>query len=279
MIESQNQLSTRLCLSAAEAKVESQMLMRRTLGDVCRAWLITHDEEVLTEVQLKSFSDLLKRRCSGEPIAYILGMREFYGLEFLVTPAVLIPRADTETLVEAAVAKISPGERCNVLDLGTGSGILAITIAAHCPQASVTATDASPLALEVARKNADRLVSGRVELLSSNWFSALQGRRFDVIVSNPPYIAESDPHLVQGDLRFEPPSALASGADGLNDIRTIIQAAPDHLNAGAWLLLEHGFDQAEAVSQLLSGAGFTEISSLTDLGGHQRVTQGRWLRD
>lgn len=251
------------------------MLMRSALGDVSRAWLITHDQEALTEVQLKNFSDLLERRCSGEPIAYMLGMREFYGLDFLVTPAVLIPRADTETLVEAALAKIPPEESCKVLDLGTGSGILAIVIAAHCPQASVTATDASLLALEVARKNADRLVSGRVELLPSNWFSALQGRRFNVIVSNPPYIAESDPHLVQGDLRFEPSSALASGADGLDDIRTIIKTAPAQLNAGGWLLLEHGFDQAEAVGQLLSRAGFAEISSLTDLGGHQRVTQGR----
>lgn len=271
-----------LGLPADEARVDAQTLLRHALG-VSRAWLIAHADHVLDTNEVMQFERLLQRRLQGEPVAYILGNREFYGLDFSVAPGVLIPRPDTETLVEAALQLIpetSAGERkgpLRILDLGTGSGAIAIAIAVNRPEATVTALDQSEAAVAIARTNAEKLGAKNLRLLQSNWFSAVTGETFDIIVSNPPYIAAADPHLSQGDLRFEPSSALASGTDGLNDIREIVATAPTHLQRGGWLLLEHGYDQAERVAGLLKEAGFTEIGHATDLAGIQRVTLGRFL--
>ncbi|HQR50883.1 MAG TPA: peptide chain release factor N(5)-glutamine methyltransferase [Methylophilaceae bacterium] len=275
LVQARQRLADTLDLPGNEAALEAQILLRHMLGGVSRVWLISNEGQALTGDQQARFDTLLSRRLQGEPIAYILGRREFYGLEFGITPDVLIPRPDTETLVEAALQRIPEGQPCRVLDLGTGSGAIAIAIAAHRLLAMVTAVERSPAALEVARGNAARLSAGNLRLLQSNWFSALEGEVFDVIVSNPPYIAAADPHLSQGDLRFEPASALASGCDGLDDIRLIIAQASAYLVLGGWLLLEHGYDQAPRVAALLRDAGFGEIGHAADLAGIARVTLGR----
>ena len=266
----QNQLG----LELAEAKLEANVLYQH-LFNVNRAWLISHANDGLEADSQAAFEALLKRRLNGEPIAYIIGSREFYGLALKTTPATLIPRPDTETLVEAALAKILENANLNILDLGTGTGAVALAIAQHRPNCQVTAVDASAEALKVALQNAQDLKLNHVRLLASNWFAALQGQRFDVIVTNPPYIAQNDAHLKQGDLRFEPLSALASGADGLDDIRIIIQDAPDYLNPNGWLMLEHGYDQANAVVELLIERGFSQIEHAKDIAGIRRVTFGR----
>jgi len=232
-------------------------------------------EQALTTEQLARFDGLLQRRLRGEPVAYIIGRREFFGLDYGLTPDVLIPRPDTETLVEAALQRIPASQSCLVLDLGTGSGAIAIAIAVHRPLAKVTAVDHSGAALEVARGNVERLSASNVRLLRSDWFNALEGEVFDAIVSNPPYIAATDPHLSQGDLRFEPSGALVSGKDGLDDIRAIVAQVPAHLAPGGWLLLEHGYDQAERVAALLEDAGFKDVDHAADLAGIERVTLGR----
>lgn len=273
--ESRQNIIAALGLSAEEAGIEAQLLLRHALGGVTRAWLMTHAEQALTSAEDARFQTLLKRRLQGEPIAYIVGKREFYGLEFDVTPAVLIPRPDTETLVEAALQRIPPECPCRVLDLGAGSGAVAIAIAAQRPQALVTAVDRSESALAVAQGNAQRLSPGNMRLQCSDWFSALEAERFDVIVSNPPYIAAGDPHLSRGDLRFEPASALAAGADGLDDIRRIVAEATAHLADGGWLMLEHGYDQAARVAKLFHQAGLLEVGQVADLAGVLRVTVGR----
>lgn len=275
LLRARQQIAGRLGLSIDEARIEAQALLRSALGNVSRAWLAAHPEHALTFDQTAEFSALLQRRLNGEPVAYILGGREFYGLEFEVNAAVLIPRPDTEILVEAALQRIPEGQPCRVLDLGTGSGAVAIAIAKQRPRASVVAVDQSPSALAVAARNASALQAGNVTYLHSDWFSALEGEVFDVIVGNPPYIAVDDPHLREGDLRFEPQQALAAGADGLDDIRRIVAQAPAHLVNGGWLLLEHGYDQAEAVAALLKIAGFGEVGHAADLAGIPRVTQGR----
>ncbi len=217
----------------------------------------------------------MQRRVAGEPIAYIVGEREFYGLSFEVTPDVLIPRPETELLVELALQYMPADAR--VLDLGTGSGAIAIALAHAQPDAIVTALDASPAALAVARGNAQRH-SVAVELLHSDWFAALavprDMRQFDVIVSNPPYIVAGDPHLTQGDLRFEPADALTDHADGLSALRTIVSGAMSHLVAGGWLFVEHGYDQAAAVRTLLAEQGFVDGQSWKDLAGIERVSGG-----
>lgn len=248
------------------------MLLQHVLG-VSRAYLLAHPEQVLDEAQASAYRALLQRRLAGEPLAYILGEREFFGLDFRVTPATLIPRPDTELLVELALQRIP--QRGRVLDLGTGSGAIALSITHARPDAEVTAVDASPEALEVARENAQRLNLSNVRLLPSDWFSVLAGERFNLIVSNPPYIEAADAHLEQGDLRFEPRTALASGADGLDDIRRIIADAKEHLDSGGWLMFEHGYDQAERVRELLAAAGFVEVFSARDLAGIERVSGGR----
>lgn len=260
-------------IGQAEALVDARLLLQHTLR-VSHAWLIAHMDDVITDAQSETFQQLLSRRLAGEPIAYILGMREFYGLPLKTTPATLIPRPDTETLVEAALAKVSQHESLKVLDLGTGTGAIALAIAQNRPNAQVTAVDFSTEALSVAQENAQNLGLVRVRLMQSDWFASLQGEKFDVIVSNPPYIAENDEHLKQGDLRFEPITALASGEDGLNDIRRIIQEASNYLNPHGWLMLEHGYDQAEKVAALLKQHGFSQVNHAPDLSGILRVTFG-----
>ena len=266
-------IQNKLGLELPEASFEANLLCQQVLN-VNRAWLISHQSDALEANQQAGFEALLQRRLNGEPMAYILGSREFYGLQLKTTPETLIPRPDTETLVEAAFAKIPQNASLNILDLGTGTGAVALAIASQRPQTKVIAVDASLEALKVATENAQDFKLANVRLLESNWFSALGGEKFDVIVSNPPYIAQDDEHLKQGDLRFEPLSALASGADGLDDIRKIIQDAPDFLNPNGWLMLEHGYDQADAVAALLNARGFRQIDHVKDIVGTLRVTFG-----
>lgn len=252
------------------AVAEAKLLLRHVLG-CAAAEIAAHPERSVDETQASQYASLVGRRAAGEPVAYLLGRREFYGREFAVTPAVLIPRPETELLVEAALAKLSRRNTPGILDLGTGSGCVAITLALETG-VTVIAADVSPEALAVARANAERL-GAPVRFVESDWFSAIEGR-FDLVVANPPYVAEGDPHL--RDLAFEPAGALVSGKDGLDAIRRIVAEAPRHLRPGGWLLFEHGHDQAGAVCRLLAGAGFAEIEQHRDLAGILRVSGGRW---
>ena len=258
-----------------EARREAQILLGHALG-VSRAWIAAHGEEQVYSPAASVFRDLVGRRRTGEPVAYLVGKREFYGLDFRVTPDVLIPRADTETLVDAALEKLDRHASHNVLDLGTGSGCVAITIAHERPASRVTAVDTSPAALDVARGNA-AAIGARVEFVLGSWFESLEANQFDLIVSNPPYVAAGDPHLQQGDLRFEPATALIAGEDGLNDIRCIVAGAREHLLLGGWLLFEHGYDQADVSRDLLLDAGFGDVQSRADIAGVARVAGGRLL--
>lgn len=274
--QAQVEITAALELPVNEARLEAQILLQYSLN-VDRAWVLVHENDVLEGNIHAQFEALLRRRLNGEPIAYILGKREFYGLGFKVTPDTLIPRPDTETLVEAALEKIPQDKPCCVLDLGTGTGAIAIAIAKHRPLAQVTAVDASAAALAVAQENADDLKATNVQCVLSDWFNELRGQTFDVIVSNPPYVAEADPHLNQGDLRFEPERALVAGADGLDCIQQIISQAPQYLEPQGWLMLEHGYKQSDGVAALMQDAGFGSISSFLDLSGLYRVTAGRFL--
>lgn len=267
-------LEATLCLEPGTARIEVQCLLQSVL-QVNRAYLLTHPERVLDTDEYARYNALFERRLNGVPIAYLLGVREFFGLDFKVTPATLIPRPDTELLVELALQRIPQQGAFRVLDMGTGSGAIALSIAYARPEAEVVAVDASEAALSVAGENAQRLNIANVRLLHSDWFSAIEGERFDLIVSNPPYIEVNDVHLLQGDVRFEPLSALASGADGLDDIRRISNEAKTHLASGGWLMFEHGYDQAVRVRQLLQQIGFFDVESLRDLSGIERVTLGR----
>lgn len=266
-------LSNILAFDLTTSRIEIQCLLQHVLG-VQRAHLLAHPEQMLSEAQQGAFDALLQRRLRGEPIAHLLGEREFFGLNLKVTPATLIPRPDTELIVELALNRISQAQPCCVLDMGTGSGAIALAIAKNRPNAEVVAVDASQEALAVAIENARRLEIHSVSFLQSDWFAALSGRRFELIVSNPPYIASDDIHLTQGDLRFEPLSALASGADGLDGIRRIISAAPQYLTSNGSLLMEHGYDQAGSVRDLLIQRGFVEVFSEKDIAGIERVTGG-----
>ena len=253
--------------------LEIRMLLGHVL-QVSRAWLIAHDDEPLAPQAVARYQELAEQRREGRPMAYLLGRREFMGHEFEVTPAVLIPRPDTELLVEAAIAALGGHARPRVLDLGTGSGAIAVSIALACPGAQVLATDASAAALDVAAANARRL-GARVEFCCGDWYQALPADRvFDLIVSNPPYIARGDAHLGQGDLRFEPQAALTDGADGLRALAAIVAGAPARLAPGGQLWMEHGWDQAQAVRGLLAAAGFGGVASLRDLAGIERVSGG-----
>lgn len=251
--------------------VDFRILVCHALG-LTRTGLITQSERVLTADEAARLSALLQRRVDGEPIAYIVGKREFYGLDFETTPAVLIPRPETELLVELALERLPP--RGRVLDMGTGSGAIAVALAHSRPDAIVTALDVSQDALAVAGRNA--AANGvAVRFLHSDWFSAVDATTFDLIVSNPPYIASGDRHLAEGDLRFEPAGALTDHADGLAALRRIVSGAPAHLAPGAWLLMEHGYDQSAAVQDLLAAQGYTDVQSWHDLAGIARVTGGR----
>ncbi len=278
--------------AASIGRVDAQVLFAHLLG-VNRTYLAAHPMRFITESEDARYASLVAQRALGQPVAYLLGRREFYSREFAVGPEVLIPRPETETLVAAALARLPgphharrpgegphvrrPGEGrgpISVLDLGTGSGAIALTLAAERADIEVTATDASAAALDVARANALALGCA-VELLHGEWYAPVAGRRFDLVVSNPPYVAAHDPHLAAGDLRFEPRCALTDESrDGLGSIRAIVAEAPRHLLPGGWLLLEHGHDQAEAVRALLHAAGFANIVSLADLAGIPRVAGG-----
>lgn len=265
-------IATALDLPRRDARLDARVLAAKVLKTDA-AWLLAHDTDLLAPQQLDAFQVLLARRQSGLPIAYLVGSREFFGRSFRVSSDVLIPRPDTERLVELALARIPPDQAYDVLDLGTGSGCIAITVSLERPLARVTAVDRSPAALAVAQRNAECL-DARVEFLTSDWFSALEGRRFDLIVGNPPYIAAADPHLAQGDVRFEPLGALAAGCDGLDDLRHLTASACAHLRPGGTLLLEHGHDQAEAVRHLLQQNGIDAPRSWHDLSGIPRVSGG-----
>jgi release factor glutamine methyltransferase len=253
---------------------DARVLLRATLraGD---AQLAAHPERRLTAPEREAFLALVERRRAGEPVAYLAGEREFYSLAFKVAPAVLIPRPETEGLVDWALERLPPEASPLALDLGTGSGCVAIAIAKHRPRARVTATDISAGALALARENAARHGAG-IEFLQSDWFAALGERRFDLIVSNPPYVAEDDPHLAQGDLRFEPRAALAAGARGLDAIETIVEQAVRRLRPGGWLLLEHGEEQGACVRALLAAAGYRGIETRQDLAARERITGARF---
>lgn len=254
------------------ARLDSELLLCHCLQKP-RSFLYTWPNETLSETVSEQYLALLARRVAGEPVAYLLQMRMFWSLELTVSPAVLIPRPETETLVEAALDLDLP-QRARVLDLGTGSGAIALALASERSGWQLTATDNSESALRIAQQNQRQMGFANVSMLKSDWFSALAGERFDMIVSNPPYIAEHDTHLAQGDVRFEPRSALAAGADGLDAIRNIVANAGAHLAERGWLLLEHGFDQAGAVRQLLLQSGFAALETVEDLAGHERVTLG-----
>ena len=308
-------------------RAEARRLLASLTGQPL-TWFMAHGDDPADPDTTARFHTLAERRRAGEPLAYLLGQQEFYGRPFTVSPAVLIPRADTETLVETALeqllllrrqqrpidttgaeapalvlppaqthtcqgrssadaqALLSKTSSCptppplSLLELGTGSGIIAITLALETPDTEVHAVERSPEALAVAQQNAKTLGANRIHWHPGSWWQALASpRRFDLIVSNPPYIAANDHHLQQGDLRFEPPQALAAGPDGLDDLRIIIGGAPAHLNPGGWLLLEHGYDQEAPVQALLRDAGFADVFTRRDLAGQPRVSGGRWLGD
>lgn len=259
-----------------ESVLDAELLLAHVLG-IDRTRVKSHPERALDAAQHASYRAALERRAAGEPVAYILGHREFWTLRLAVNPAVLVPRPETELLIERALA-VRVAEAASVLDLGTGSGAVALALAHERPTWRVTGTDASREALAVARANAAALGLTRVELLEGDWFTPLAGRTFDVIVSNPPYVSADDPALTGGALRFEPRAALAGGADGLASIRRIVQDAPGHLVEGGWLLLEHGATHAADVTALLVARGFGHVRSHTDLAGHARVTEACWDR-
>ena len=255
-------------------RLDAELLLADAVGKP-RSYLRTWPERELEGEQLTRFQASLQRRRQGEPVAYILGHQGFWSLDLEVAPHTLIPRPDTELLVESAL-ELLPATPLSVLDLGTGTGAIALALASERPAWQVTGVDRVEEAVALAERNRQRLQLGNARFLHSHWFSALAEQRYGLILSNPPYIRADDQHLDQGDVRFEPSSALVAGDDGLDDIRVIIQAAPAHLLPGGWLLLEHGFDQAEAVRELLAAGGFVEVHSRRDLGGHERISLGRF---
>nr|WP_269670633.1 peptide chain release factor N(5)-glutamine methyltransferase [Stenotrophomonas sp. SY1] len=261
-------------LPGEEARHEAELLLLHALG-VDRAWLFSHADDAVDEQARQRFELLVTRRAEGHPLAYLTGRRGFWTLDLQVNTATLIPRPETELLVEQALARLPADDMVRVADMGTGSGAIALSIASERPLATVMATDVLGPTLAVAVKNAQAHGLENVWFRRGHWYTALGADRFDMIVSNPPYIAAGDPHLQQGDLRFEPPPALASGADGLDAIREIIGGAHEHLVPGGWLLLEHGWDQGPAIRGLLEQAGFIEAQTVQDLEQRDRVTLGR----
>ncbi|KJV07649.1 peptide chain release factor N(5)-glutamine methyltransferase [Methylocucumis oryzae] len=254
-------------------RLEAELLLAHSLVKP-RSFLRAWPNADIPDADYQAFTNLLRQRQQGQPMAYILGRREFWSHDFIVTPDVLIPRPDTELLCETSLARIAKDLPLSVLDLGTGSGIIAITIAIERPYAQVYACDISPAALAIAQHNAEHHQQ-HIQFYQSNWFANIPIRTFDIIVSNPPYIAETDPHLQQGDLRFEPINALASGIDGLNSLRTIIADSWPYLSTNGYLILEHGYDQAPAVQTLLKNHNYQSVHTYTDLAGQPRVTLGQ----
>ncbi len=264
-------------LRAARRRVDpadAELLLAHVLQR-SRTWLISHADDAMPSGPAEAFETLVQRREAGEPVAYLTGRRGFWRFDLRVTPATLIPRPETERLVELALERIPANAAIALADLGTGSGAIALALASERPRAQVVATDASSEALVVAEGNARDLKLGNVEFRHGDWLAPLDGERYALIASNPPYIAEDDEHLGQGDLRHEPPGALASGRDGLDAIRIIARDALMHIEPGGWLLLEHGWDQGDAVRAILEAAGWTEVSTQPDLEQRDRVTLGR----
>jgi release factor glutamine methyltransferase len=261
--------------------IDAQVLLAHVLGKG-RAWLAAHGDEPLSGEEADAFLALARRRREGEPVGYLTGIREFWGLPLAVSPAVLLPRPETETVVEIALARLAVERDTRVLDLGTGSGAIALAIAHERPHAQVLATDTSAAALVVARDNAQRLGLANVEFLQSDWFASVPAMwhraPFDLVASNPPYVVAGDPHLADGDLRFEPAAALTPGGDGLDAIRRIVAGAGGRLVAGGTLVVEHGYDQVDAVRALFQAAGFVDIVATRDLAGIPRAVAGRTPR-
>ncbi|MBO3275023.1 peptide chain release factor N(5)-glutamine methyltransferase [Pseudomonas schmalbachii] len=256
------------------ARLDAELLLAAALGKP-RSFLRTWPERLVDRETRERFEGWIERRRAGEPVAYILGHQGFWSLDLEVGKDTLIPRPDTELLVESAL-QLLPASPANVLDLGTGTGAIALALACERLSWHITGVDRIPEAVALAERNRARLHLNNAGFRRSHWFSALAGERFALIVSNPPYIPSGDPHLRQGDVRFEPSSALVSGADGLDDIRLIIEQAPNHLEHEGWLMLEHGYDQGAAVRDLLQSRGFDAVDSRRDLGGHERISLGRW---
>ena len=254
---------------------DSELLLLHCLGRDERSWLIAHDRDELQADVIEAFSSMSAERLRGVPLAYLLGHREFWSLKLKITRDVLIPRPETELLVEWGLELASRYDLESMLDLGTGSGAIALAVQHDAPHLSVTASDVSESALRVARENAEGL-GLTVEFIESSWFDALGQRRWALIASNPPYVAADDAHLQKGDLRFEPSTALTDGGDGLSSIQEIVSDAPNHLEAGGWLLIEHGYDQAADVRSILELNGFSKVSLRNDLAGRPRVTGGCW---
>jgi release factor glutamine methyltransferase len=260
-------------LGGEEARADAELLLAHVLAKP-RSWLYAWIDAPLPPEAAAAFAALLHRRMQGEPVAYLVGRREFWSLDLEVTPATLVPRPETELLVELGLARLPAQGAPRVLDLGTGSGAIALAIAGERPDARVSAVDSSAGALAVAQRNAARLGLDRVRFLRSDWFSAVRDESFELVLANPPYLADDDPHLREGSLPFEPADALASGRDGLDDLRVICAQAPAHLSPGAWLLFEHGFAQGEAARTLLQAQGFAQVQSWRDLEGRERVSGG-----
>ena len=261
-------------LPGPEARHEAELMLLHVIGRD-RAWLFAHGDSALADADASAFDALLARRIAGEPVAYLIGHRGFWTLDLQVSPATLIPRPETERLVELALERLPADTPWRIADLGTGTGAIALALASERPQARVVATDVSEGALAIARTNAVSNGIANVEFHHGSWWTPLRGECFHLVASNPPYIADGDAHLAQGDLRFEPATALSSGTDGLDAIREIVGEAPTHLMPGGWLLLEHGWDQGAAIRMLMSAAGFVDVATEPDLEQRDRVTLGR----
>ena len=263
-------------LSESESpKRDAEILLEHVTGKA-RTYLLAFGETLLTAEQEAQLAALLARRKTGEPVAHLVGEREFWSLPLYVSAATLIPRPDTECLVEQALARL-PTAACSILDLGTGTGAIALALATERPDCSVTAVDVMPDAVTLAQRNVERLGLGNVTVLQSSWFSALENRLFALIVSNPPYIDEHDPHLEQGDVRFEPLTALVAANEGLADLDHIVTTSRQHLLSGGWLLVEHGWTQGNAVRALFTNAGYRAVATCRDYGGNERLTLGQWV--
>ena len=263
-------------LSESESpKRDAEILLEHETGK-SRTYLLAFGETLLTAEQEAQLAALLARRKTGEPVAHLVGEREFWSLPLYVSAATLIPRPDTECLVEQALARL-PTAACSILDLGTGTGAIALALATERPDCTVTAVDVMPDAVTLAQRNVERLGLGNVTVLQSSWFTALENRLFALIVSNPPYIDEHDPHLAQGDVRFEPLTALVAANEGLADLDHIVTTSRQHLLPGGWLLVEHGWTQGNAVRALFSNAGYRAVATCRDYGGNERLTLGQWV--